>query len=156
MLPVIFLTNFVCKICETLRLEIVLIPFYNKSNILDGGFAMRRFMRTLGRVSFLSRIFSFFLEIGHVVCIFAPLTMLGLSPLLSFLIAAVVFFLDKPAPVIAWLAHLAIWIASIFSAVHCQEPKLLTLYLICAVAYFIVEILCTGFIVIAGSKQDRR
>lgn len=115
---------------------------------------MRRFMRTLGRVSFLSRIFSFFLEIGHVACIFAPLTMLGLSPFLSFLIAAVVFFLDKPAPVIAWLAHLSIWIASIFSAVHCQEPKLLTLYLICAVAYFIVEILCTGFIVISGSKQS--
>ena len=113
-------------------------------------------MRTLGRVSFLSRVFSFFLEIGHIFCVFTPLTMLGLSPLLSSLIAAVMFFLDKPAPTIAWLAHLAIWIASIFSAVHCQEPRLLTMYYVCAAAYFIVEILCTGFIVIAGSRQPRR
>ena len=117
---------------------------------------MRRFMRTAGRVNFLFRVLSFFLDVGHIVCIFIPLTMLGLSPLLSSSVCAVVFFLDKPCPVIAWLAHLIIWVVSVPSAVHCQEPKLLTAYLICAAAYFIVEILCTGFIVIAGSRSPRR
>ena len=117
---------------------------------------MRRFIHNLGQVNFLFKLLSWVLELGHFCCVFMPLSMLNLSPLLALLISIVVLFLDKPAPTIAWFAHLVIWLASIPSAVRCQEPRLLTFYLICAAAYFAVEIIGTGALLLVSSKKSNR
>lgn len=114
---------------------------------------MRRMIRTFTKTNVLFSVLNIIFDLGHIFCILMPVSLFGLSPILCFAIAFVVYILDRPAPVIAWLLHFALWCISIKFILACQTPKLVTVYIICAIAYFLVEIVCTGFIVLAGTKQ---
>lgn len=114
---------------------------------------MRRFVRATGKVNYVFKLLSIILEIGHIICVFAPLSMIGLSPILSAVIAIAIFFLDKPAPVIAWIIHLVIWIISIDFATRCLIPNFIIIYIVCAAMYVLIEIIGTGAILYLASKD---
>lgn len=121
---------------------------------------MRRAMRVFGRISIVFWIVSTLLELGYLVCLFVPLYMIGFSLLLSFIITGVLAFFDKIGripPTIVGIVHLVFWIISISHAVRCPNSRFVTFYIICAIAYIIVEILGTLFFIIWGilrSKSD--
>lgn len=119
---------------------------------------MRLVMRALSKTNIVFWILNILLEFGHVVCLYVPLYMIGFSRLLAFVIAGALFFLDsfgRTTTIIAWIAHLAIWIISINYAVHCPNSRFVTFYIICAALYVLVEIIATLAIVIQGARSSK-
>lgn len=118
---------------------------------------MRRFLRSLGLTNRLFSSLSFFLEIGHIACLLTPISILGFSDAAVYILVALLFVLDKIGrvlPMLAWAAHLIFWIVSVFHIAQCQN---LTLYIICAVAYVIVEVLAPliFFLYLSSSKNSK-
>lgn len=120
---------------------------------------MRRFLRGGGKANTVFCILSFFFDIGYLFCLFAPLSMIGLSKLLSFAIVGVLFLLDhlkEPLPTFAYFAHLIFLILSIRHAIHCQNPQFLTFYIICEVVYIVMEIIVPVILVLVLKKIQPR
>lgn len=114
---------------------------------------MRRLIKSFARVNALFWFLNLIFSLGYMFCVFTPLSMIGLSPIICTILALLLFFLDSAIPVAAWIVHLVVWIISINFALKCQIPNLLTLYIVCAAVYVLFEIICTGVIVLSGRKH---